>query len=225
MKIFTNNINSISRKSAFTMLELVFVIIVLGILASLVMPRLERDLKQEAADNILSNIRYTQHRAILDYKHAFNKPKWQQRFWKIMFAPCLNGELFYRVGSDDNMSSTGLFTKNEAAIDPTNGKPMYWANNDDCSNGGDGTVSKNIFISNKYGVTAVDTTGCNNVSHIGFDHLGRLHQSFGASTSANYSSYVDASCRFTFTMSDGDTFSIDIEPETGYAQIVGQLGS
>ena len=225
MIFFKNNINPTHKRSAFTMIELVFVIIVLGILAALVMPRLERDLKQEAADNILSNIRYTQHLAILDYKHDFNNPKWQQRFWKIMFAPCLNGEIFYRVGSDDNMTGSGLFSKNEAAIDPTNGQPMYWANNDDCSNGGDGTVSENIFLSKKYGVTTVSTTNCNGVSHIGFDHLGRPHQSFGASASADYSTYLDASCRFTFTMSDGDTFSIDIEPETGYAQIVGQIGS
>jgi len=48
------------KHSAFTMIELVLVIVVLGILAALAMPRLERDLRQEAKDNLLSAIRYTQ---------------------------------------------------------------------------------------------------------------------------------------------------------------------
>ena len=212
-------------KTAFTMLELTFVIVVLGILAALALPRFERDLKQEAADNILSGIRYTQHLALQDYKQKFDNPKWQQRFWKIMFAPCSTNTYFYRIGSDDNMSDTGLFTKNEAALDPLTGKPMYWTNNVDCSNGGDDTVSKNIFISNKYGITNIDSSNCNNVMHIGFDHLGRPHQSFGASTSADYSTYLNSSCTFKFTMSNGEEFNITIEPETGYATIGGQISS
>jgi len=225
-KTYTNNLHQTHKRPAFTMLELVFVIVVLGILAALAMPRLDRDLKQEAADNILSSIRYTQHLALIDFKHDFKETQWQQRFWKIMFAPCSTTEMFYRVGSDDNMTGSGLFTINEAAIDPANGKPMFWVNNTDCSNGDtSGTVSENIFISKKYGITSISTTNCNNIAHIGFDHLGRPHQSFGGSTVPDYSTYMRTACIYQFTMSDGDTFSIRIEPETGYASILGQTGS
>ena len=217
MRNFTKN------KSAFTMIELVLVIVVLGILAALAMPRLDRDLKQEAADNILSSIRYTQHLALMDYKHKFDDPKWQQRFWKIMFSTCSNGEAFYRIGSDDDMDSGGTFEESEAAIDPGNGKPIYLADNGDCDNT---NVSNNIFIGKKYGVSVANGTGgCVGIKHIGFDHLGRPHKSFGTSTSANYASYMKTACTFTFTMSDGDTFDITIEPETGYASIIGQTGS
>jgi prepilin-type N-terminal cleavage/methylation domain-containing protein len=217
------NLKHDHKRRAFSMLELVFVIVVLGILASMAMSRLDRDLKQEAADTILSNIRYTQHLALMDNKHTFNDPKWQQRFWKIMFSTCSNGDHFYRIGSDDDMNSGGTFTKSEAATDPLNGKAIYLADNGNCS---DATVSNEIFIGKRFGVTVGDGTGgCNGIKHIGFDHLGRPHVSFGDSSTPDYSSYMSQDCIFTFTMSDGDTFDISIAKETGYAYIVEQEDS
>ena len=220
----------IKQKKAFTMIELIMVIIVLGILASLAMPRLDRDLRQEAADEILSQIRYTQHLALMDDKHLFNNPRWQRRYWKIMFATCKdNGtnKYFFRIGSDDDMNSTSTFEKTEAAIDPINGKPYYMSNNASCD---DQTVSNNIFIGKKYGITTIaGSRACNGLKHIGFDHLGRPHIGFSNSNTPDYSSYMhnaaNQACRFTFTLSDGDTFSIDIAPETGYANIVNQPNS
>ena len=214
----------LKQKSAFTMLELVFVIVVLGTLASMALPRLDRDHTQEAADHILSQIRYTQHLALMDDMHEFNNPSWQQKWWKIMFSSCQNGNLFYRIGSDNNMDGNGMFSQDEAAIDPINGMPLFMSNNDDTCEG-DTTVSKNIFLTERFGITAINTTSCNNTAHIGFDHLGRPHQGYGASSQPNFASYLNAVCTFTFTMSDNTTFSIQIKPETGYAQIVGQPNS
>jgi len=212
------------NKKAFTMIELVMVIVVLGILASLALPRLDRDLKQEAADNILSAIRYTQHLALIDNKQKFDNPNWQRRFWRIMFAQCSDGTDFYKIGSDDDMGSTSTFEQTEAAIDPANGKEMYAVNNGNCSAS---TVSPNILIGKKYGVTVDDITGggkCTGKS-MGFDHLGRPHIGFSGSTKPDYDSYVTNDCQFNFTLSDGSTFAISIQQETGYAQIVGQSGS
>ena len=211
-------------RSAFTMLELVFVIVVLGIIASLAMPRIDRDLKQEASDTILSHIRYTQHLALLDNKHKFNEPQWQRAFWKISFESCSGDGLFIGVGTD--MDYEGDTDKSEAATDPANGKPMFWLNTSTCADGGDATVSDTIFITKKYGVNSVAATGgCAGLKHIGFDHLGRPHISFSGSNVPNYSSYMSSTCTFTFTLSDGDTFAIDIQPETGYAYISDQSAS
>ena len=206
------------------MIELIMVIIVLGILASLALPRLERDLSQEAADNILADIRYTQHLALVDDMHEFNDPKWQRKFWRIGFENCTdNSGIYEYIGSDTDME--GGINDSEAARDPQNGKKMIWSGAD-CSNGGDNDTSTNIFISKKYSITTVtwgDT--CNASQYIGFDHLGRMHQGFTGSNIPNYASYLTAECTITFTLSNGDTFKINIEPETGYAFIDEQTGS
>jgi prepilin-type N-terminal cleavage/methylation domain-containing protein len=212
-------------KKAFTMIELVFVIVVLGILAALAIPRLERDLRQEAADNILSAVRYTQQLALLDDKQKFDKPKWQQRFWRIVFGTCTGSDHYYMVGSDDDMtgSTNAYFTQAEAALDPATSKPMFWTNGVGCSDGGDTTVSPSIFISRKYGINSVTPAGgCNNL-YLGFDHLGRPHSdNFPDSSTPDSEGYMTSACTFTFGLKNGESFAIEIKPETGYAFIVGQ---
>ena len=105
---------------------------------------------------------------------------------------------------------------------------FFWTNGVSCSNGGDGTVSPDIFLSYKFGITAISGSGgCNSAQHLAFDNLGRPYHgtNFSQSTASDSTGYMKTQCAFTFTMSDGDTFSINIEPETGYAYIVGQESS
>jgi prepilin-type N-terminal cleavage/methylation domain-containing protein len=217
--------------TAFTMIELIFVIVVLGILSSIALPNLENDHSQEAADNILSHIRYTQHLALTDSKHLSNNSQWQQRFWRIVFSTCTGNDRYFMIGSDDNMESANnaVFDRNESAIDPQNGKPYYWRSGMNCSEGGDGSVSEDIFISKKYGIIDVRSSdGCGTGQtrgHIGFDNLGRPHYGFSNSIQPNYAKVITQACTFEFTMSNNEIFSISIQPETGYAQIVGQPDS
>ena len=212
------------KRNAFTMLELVMVIIVIGILAALAIPRLDRDLKQEAADNILSSIRYTQHLALLDNKHKFDQADWQKSFWKIQFTTSTSDTMnnFYTICSDTGRD--GTIQKSECALDPSNGKYYYNAGGATTSMQADETPS--IFIGKKYGINDLTGQGgCNNIKHIGFDHLGRPHVSFSGSTTPDYSSYMKTQCQFTFSMKNGESFTITIEPETGYASIAGQPDS
>ena len=218
------------KRPAFTMIELVMVIVVLGILASLAMPRLDRDLRQEAADTILSNIRYTQHLALTDNKHMFNNAQWQRRWWRIVFSTCTGTDRYFMVGSDDNMTggTNAFFAQTEAAADPRTGKPLFWTNGQSCAAGVDTSASsEDIFISKKYGITNIVSSGsCGNTAnskgHIAFDNLGRPHYGFSNSAQPNYASLINVRCTFTFTLSDGDTFIIHIEPETGHAFIQNQ---
>jgi prepilin-type N-terminal cleavage/methylation domain-containing protein len=215
---------NIHIKNGFTMIELVMVVVVLGILAALAAPNMQRDLSQEAADTILSDIRYAQHMAINDYVENPGQVDWQKSFWQIKIESCAsNSGLFITIGSDKNRG--GDIDRSESAIDPANGKPMFWTNTAECSDGGDGTVSENIFLTKKFGVVNIETAGgCSQVQHIGFDHLGRPHVGLSDST-FNYDSYMSSECNMTFNMINGDPFTISILPETGYAYIVNQDAS
>ena len=213
-------------KPAFTMIELVFVIVVLGILAALALPRMERDLRQEAADNILSAIRYTQHLALNDNKHSLTRPDWQKSLWQIRFSVA-NG--VYSIWSDLDMEGNiDILNPKEPAVDPLTGKNLHSA---DANQGP--TESPDIFIGNKYGITNVAFTGCTNPPNttqsvalsIAFDNFGRPFRGVGAATN-NYDRYVVTNCTLTFTSTNFNTpLVIQVNRETGYAFIVGQIDS
>jgi len=216
----------LKKKSAFTLIELVFVIIVLGILASLAMGRMERDLKQEASETILSHIRLTQQLALSDNKHLANSPlDWQKAYWNIQFRTCSNGDWSYRVGSDISLAggANGV-GKTESAINPIDGKYLWSANCDNLAN----NESPTVHLSKKYGISnIIRTNSCGN-GQIAFDYLGRPHTDTNYAN-PDFSKIMTQDCNLTFTLStdydnDGnnDTFLITIEKETGHTFIVGQ---
>ncbi len=215
------------------MLELVMVIVVLGILAALALPRMDRDLRQEAADNVLSAIRYTQHLALVDdktdpfYKDTSGQNTWQKKLWSIRFAEnSTHGGAFYVVGSDAN--TLGYIDKSESTIDPSNGKYMYHHN----TNAVQQNESPNVILGKKYGINSITFRSsptahsaglgyCDNLKHIAFDHLGRPHTKLADATN-NYQTYMKEDCNLTFDFAGGeDPVSIIITKETGYAYIDG----
>ena len=199
---------------AFTMIELVFVIVILGILAALAIPRMDRDLRQGAKDNILSAIRYTQHLALVDDKTDPTIDDWQKKLWQIRFStsPSNNKAFFYTVSSDINTNDA--VSKDETAIDPANGKHMYNVGGDTDI---DADESPNIFIGKKYGIKRMDFNGGCSAQHIAFDNLGRPHNGLGSATN-NYSQYMASDCSITVSFIDTDItpLIITIATETGY---------
>ena len=71
------------KKSAFTMIELIIVIVVAGILAAVMIPRLERDNLREAANQVVRHIQYTQHLAMMNDVYDASTPSWYQNRWSI----------------------------------------------------------------------------------------------------------------------------------------------
>ena len=210
-------------KHAFTMVELLFVVIVIGILASLALPRLDRDLRQDAADNILSAIRYTQHLALTDNKTDPFDGNWQQKLWMIRFTGGANA--YYTVSADNDKS--GSITKTECAVDPVNGKYMYNSSGSFASIAND--ESPNIFIGHDYGINSVTAGGGCSRQHIAFDHLGRTYSGLkttaaGTLAGNDYATYISTDCNMTFGFADASISDIviTISAETGSVYIVGQ---
>jgi len=213
-------------RRGFTLLEVVMAIVLISVIAIISSSSITKDRFNEAQVAILSDIRYTQSLALRDNKHSFHDTKWQRKYWRIIFSTCRGGSKYYMIGSDFDKSgaSNGYFSKQEAAIDLVEGKPMWWRNIDDCDDGGDESVSSRIFITNRYDIVDVSSHGgCSSkyskMGHLGFDHLGRPHYGFGLSTEPDSNSYIQSTCSMVFVFRNGKYFTIAVEPESGYAHL------
>ncbi|MDY0123654.1 type II secretion system protein [Sulfurimonas sp.] len=199
-------------KKAFTMLELVFVIVVIGILAAVVIPRIGSNKLQEAAIQVVSHIRYTQHLALVDDK--FNEApvanEWYKKRWQIQFESGAV-EVGYMIYSDINHG--GNADAGEFAIDPLSRK----------------TISEGSDIANlkkKYGITQVqfdNTCRGGATGELSFDFLGRPYFHLTA-TSNNYENLLTANCDITLTSSEGEA-KIRVHPETGYTCVLDSAGT
>ena len=214
------------------MIELVFVIVVIGILAAIIIPRIKTNPVQEAAIQLVSHIRYTQHLAMMDDKYGEGS-KWYRKRWQIVFinSSKANNQYSYTIFSDASTTGDPNFT--EIAKNPLNSNQIMTGG----SSGGeaklginhpDFTGMKKLNIGMSYGITDVTfSNSCKVAKRLAFDYIGRpIIGKLGAASGSggNMKAYEDdnllkANCDITLT--DGtESAIIRIAPETGYASIL-----
>lgn len=209
-------------KKAFTMIELVFVIVVIGILAAIVIPRIGSNRLSEAAVQLVSHIRYTQHLAMIDDKFD-GSANWYRGRWQIIFRNgALTGdELAYSIYSD-SPNYTGNADVGEMASDPEDPSKLL-SGGSSSFNVTDSRANRKLNLGMTYGIeTATMTGGCAGQTRLSFDHLGRpiegtIHNMTQAYDNANL---LTAQCRITLVDNNDENITIAVEAETGYAHIL-----
>jgi len=212
-------------KKAFTMIELVFVIVVVGILSYFAASGFQRNPLREAADQVVSHIRYTQHLAMMDDKFDPNDATWYIEKWQIRFRKNGNG-IYYAIYSDldkDRNVNCNAATCLEPAVDPLNQQPLYYFAT---------RPNDKMFLSQKYGINNVVVT-CDvpdsslyaqSLGVISFDHLGRPYNGLGQNsviTNSEFKFLLAQDCNITLANSDSNV-TITVVKETGYTYISSQ---
>ena len=221
-------------KKALTMIELVFVIVVIGILSAVIIPRVQTNPLQEAAIQLVADIRYTQHLAFIDDKYETTAGSvWFKKRWQLEFGKPANadGKFAYTIYADDGGS--GDADEGEIAINPQNPNQIM-------TGGHNGTVKmdinhkkfrgmKKLNLGWSYGVTTLTMSSVCKVSgstRIAFDHLGRpikgklgLASGGGNTEAYELNNLIHSNC--DITLGDGvEAEVIRVHPETGYACIL-----
>jgi len=234
-------------KKSFTMLELIMVIVIIGILAIVIIPRMGSNKLAEAAVQLISHIRYTQHLAMIDDKYDANSPNWYRQKWQIAFSTA-HSTRSYSIFSDSPSLTTGAYdsnpsanidyTKVEVAVNPSNKfKYLIGVPNNNFDNSSLERISSNLDIGKTYGIVDVKMSDgtSSTVKRILFDHMGRPYRGTGSSTATHpLNSSVDFVATSTIliklcieacvganrTVNSDTEIMIAVEPETGYAHIL-----
>lgn len=224
-------------KKAFTLIELVFVMIVLGILTFTLWPKKEPTQALEAARQIVAHIRYTQHLALNDDKFATHTDTggtssiakdWYKRMWRITFSNtaavsgCKSGGWRYAVYQNiaGDLSDGGQPNgAAEAARNPANGKALSA-----CYSGLSQNTSDELNLQQTYKITNIDFSDFatdSRIQGIIFDELGRAYPrgdwAVPYDVSRNFSQGGGSFGRIRLGAKDGSTASILVFGETGYA--------
>ena len=227
------------KKRAFTMIELIFVIVVVGILAAIMIPKLNRNASREAANQILTHIRYTQHLAMQDDKYEnfiSNQSKpWFKLRWGITFNETSLKECSidkpgvktwkYSVFFDKSLNGN-INSESEVANDIyKSGKLLSggWSS---------GIVTeatckkwnKELNLGKRFGITSVDfKDGCSGMQTINFDEMGRPMKVVSVTKNRGakrpYDRLLKKDCSITITDKRGNQTTITIEKESGFASI------
>jgi len=216
-------------KKAFTLLELVFVIFVIGVLVAAIIPRIDDNGLKEAALQLLSHIRYTQHLALTDDKYENDNPNWHRGRWQLVFSNSRfsDNQPAYTIFSDHDFGRgySGDPTRTEIAIDPANRSRLltggYGRNVLDI-NSDNFIGTKKLNLGKSYGITNIHLSGGCHYSRISFDYLGRPMTGDQSTMSGAYEArtprLIQSDCKIRITK-DAKYIDILIRPETGYASI------
>ena len=205
-------------KKAFTMIELIFIIVVVGILAAVAIPRIDRDNLIELVDQVTTHIRYTQQLAMMDNVYDGSDEHWYRGDWRIQFSDSADGGdgWKYSVYKDLPGYSGNLNSEREVARDPqneqrflTSGASGFSANTDSKK------MNKKLNLKNTYDIQKIDFDKNCGGQTIAFDSKGRPH---GAPQNAKnpYDKVLHTPCIITFTDSGGRSIQIAVQPETGF---------
>jgi len=229
-------------RQAFTLMELIFVIIVIGILSAVMIPNFKTHPLKEAAQQVAADIRYTQHLAMIDDRYditnvsSTGQVKWYKTRWQILFS-ANNGsatshggtpKLAYTIFSDNVNNSTGNPNESEVAIAPENSTRRmtggyntanalrYWHSNF--------IGLRRMNLEEQYNITNISfSSSCSagNSTRLAFDYIGRpIKGNLRFDTSPYMKGDLLASdCNITLTHADGDSITLTVSAETGYVKI------
>jgi len=221
-------------KTAFTLIELIFVIIVIGILSAVMIPNIENNSLQQAAQQVASDIRYTQHLAMIDDKYSSKQSEWYKERWQIVFAndnQYANNKPAYTIFSDSYNNTSHSYSgdpkESEIAINPGNVNKIMTGgyNNTAALNYNDENFkgSRELNLGETYGITLVTLSNGCSYGRISFDYLGRPfsgdQSTMTAPYKANTQRLISRDCNITL-FQNNDKIVIQVSPETGFLKII-----
>ena len=224
-------------KRAFTLTELIFVIIIVSILAYFAANRFKKDTLTPASYQLLDHIKYTQSLALnqdmfvpspyfATYRtnstqQEKESKQWFKKWWQIVFHRNSSYSIFSdhpTTGSSNEFDRQPDTNGDLIAKDPLTSKCILGNLN---GNGVKGcTKFEFANFRDKYHVEISKVKGCGRSKHLLFDSFGRPH----CSKSSNdddlnpYTEFLHEQFCIELTK-DNDTNAIFIKPITGYAYI------
>jgi len=185
------------KTSAFTLIELIVVIIIIGIIVATLSFDYSPDKLQLAADQVIRDIRFTQSLALKDDKYQpfsidssnkeTNRSKfWFKQWWQIRFN-CTDNYCFYEIFSDlpyssnrqnfdrtAHLPSDKTYWDKSIAKDPLTGKYLIGICNDGTDYPDCNQTNIDLNITKAYGIQDIEYKNFSTTYEQLFDNYGNI---------------------------------------------------
>ena len=205
-------------KKSFSLIELIFIILLISIIISNIIPKNKVSKINLAKKQIITHLKYTRYIAMLDNKYNYNDIYWYKKQWNMKFLNCSNkvNGIYYVIYSNTIKPSKWYISKNETLIDPFTNNYIYSTSK--CKQDNLYDKSKYVLLSNYYGVTSIKIS-CNNTSSLGqiyFDNNGSAYSYIDNNYDYIEQNKIKNNCIITLIDKYNKRENITIEANTGY---------
>jgi len=216
---------------AFTLMELIFVLVVIGILTVYIVPQTRQNNLELAARQLIGDLRYTQQLSMRG--DTYNKDNvWYQDRWRVKFykGSRADNELSYTICNEED-SRTNIKVDSIAKNPQNHNQLMTGGHTSSDTEKNKIDIRKKEFIGMKrlnigktYNIKKYKLSGGCRYSRISFDYLGRPLQNDPNKLTHPYKKnddfvLISSPCNIKLTSKNNKSITIVIEPETGYMKI------
>ena len=205
---------------AFSVFELVLVMIIIGIILSIIVINFKNDELLRAANQVATHIKYTQYLALIDDKFNPEDKNWFKGRWQIYFIKTVDGKnvLHYAIFSDSGGYS-GSPDGYEVAKNPLNPTKVLTV-----AHAGISTIkpTDELDLMSKFNIKDIKLLGgCShyNSTRISFDNLGRPYKGNPKSSANSTQNLITSICQIRLTHKNKECIYINITPITGLITI------
>lgn len=204
----------INGKKAFSLIEIIFVLVLIGIASSFAIPKNNISKLNLAKQQLTMQLKYMRYIAMLDNKYDHNNTLWYRKAWNFKFRWC-NGkkEIHYYIFSDIN--NNGHVSEIESLKDPLTNQYIYSSKY--CKD----SINRTNYtlISKYYDIKSVDIT-CNKTSSLGqilFLNDGVGYSKFESNNTNHKNDYkITSDCSIKLIDKNHKDVNITISGKTGY---------
>jgi type II secretory pathway pseudopilin PulG len=200
-------------KKAFSLLELVLVVVLIGFLYTLFIPKKQENRLQELTNRVSLYLSYIRYKALIDDKYL-NDDLWHKKRWTMKFFRCQNEGIYFSIYSDEN--GKGHPNQDESLKDPLTNKYIYSSNYCEENN----ENSKYTLLTKSFDIDKVNIS-CNDTDSLGqisFGNDGRVYSKLSNFSNEAYEYEITTPCYIKFTSKNQETKEIKIYPKTAFIE-------
>jgi hypothetical protein len=204
-------------KKTFSLIELIFVILIIGIVISSFQIKNNVSKLNLAHEQLILHLKYLRYIAMLDNKYDDNDSLWFRKMWTIKFLNCQKkfGGYYYVIYSDKNKN--GAISKSESLKDPLTNNHIY---SYQCKEDSLFDKSKFVLLTKEYGIKDIQIS-CNETNTIGqlsFSNNGNVYSKLATKSNKLGKYEIEEICYISLKDGNKNEKIIKIYPKTGFIE-------